>query len=183
MNGHRRCKQTHKFAAQDGARFDARARLAMPSPQSSPSKEGRTSPPPTKNAPPPPRRGSAKVPQKRLTAGEWGDLLSHALGGSDEDEGLDEVEKRVVRLQRITRTYLQKRRMQRTLVKRDVQKLKAGRNLTDEHVVEERQLNLMADLSKMTLESAASALNAYAPTKKHALLSSSKGGSARPAIQ
>lgn len=77
---------------------------------------------------------------------------------------------RVAQLQAQWRWILCKRRLQRNQVQKRVNELRAARNISTEHIVEDRKYDLCCDLPHLSLDSAASALNAVAPHKKTSLL-------------
>lgn len=92
--------------------------------------------------------------------------------------GVDErrmLERRVSQIQVHWRYRLQKQRIQGEEVQKLVKDLQASRNLSNEHIVDDRKLDICCDLPTLTLDSAASALNAQAPHKKTALMKSLGG--------
>lgn len=107
----------------------------------------------------------------KLSADQWESVLSSALSRGS---SADCLENQIMRLQKKVRDHLMRQRLQRNLVSRKVAQRLIDRNLSEEHIVDERPLTL-ADLSRMTLDSASSAFNAYQPVKKAALMRSLGG--------
>jgi hypothetical protein len=97
----------------------------------------------------------------------WEALLSSASGRVSDGAGdsLDTLHQRARSIQRRVRKHFHRRRLQRTVVQQIVVRRRRERNLTDEHVVDERFLGV-SEIASMTLDSASSAFNAVTPVKK-----------------
>ena len=98
------------------------------------------------------------------------DATIRAKDYNKQTSGIDDFEQLAGKIQRCWLRRLYGRRQQRIEVAKQVVKLQASRNLINDHIVEDRKLDICYDLSRMTLDSAVSAFNAQAAHRKTGLM-------------